>query len=474
MSGFSFVSARRLVDAYRAGRTDPVEVAQRVVEAVADSDRMDPPLRAFIAQRSEDVLEMAEASRRRYRSARPIGPLDGVPIAVKDEVEQKGYPTTVGTSFLGRAPAEEDSLAVSRLRRAGGVLLGKTNMHEAGLGVTGINPHHGPVRNPYDANRISGGSSSGSAAAVAAGFCPMALGADGGGSIRIPAALCGVVGIKPSYGRVSERGAFPLCWSVAHLGALAGTVEDGVRVLEIIAGRDQEDPNTWAQPPLDLSGCLEGDVEGLRVGICSDFFDQASPEVSEICMAAVRRLESEKAQIVDLDIDSLEYVRPVHYVTIGVEMATALYEHRKEHRRSFAPDTRILLEVAAGIPAVDYLRAQQLRTRVCRGFDDALRLADVIISPTTGRTAAPIRPEAIACGESDQEVLEAMTVFSFAANATGLPAVTVPVGYDGEGLPIGMQIMARSWQESVALRVAAAAESAFEPTRPERFFDLLG
>jgi Asp-tRNA(Asn)/Glu-tRNA(Gln) amidotransferase A subunit family amidase len=245
-------------------------------------------------------------------------------------------------------------------------------------------------------------------------------------------------------------------------------------MLELISGPDPADPTTLGQPELDLAGTVVGQIDGLRVGICSDFFDQASSEVAEICRRATKELESRGAKILDLDIGSLELVRAVHYVTIGVEMATALHEYREENRRRFAPDTRILLEVAANVPAVDYLRAQRLRTRICRSFDRALAQADVIVSPTTALTATPIRPEAVAHGESDQKVLEAMTAFSFAANVTGLPAVSVPVGYDGDGLPVGLQVMGPMWEESRLVRVAAAAERhCWEPRRPQRFFELL-
>jgi Asp-tRNA(Asn)/Glu-tRNA(Gln) amidotransferase A subunit family amidase len=473
MSAFSFVGTDALVEAYRQGRTDPEAVAKRVLEAVAEMDRLDPPLRAFVAQRSEDVLNMARSAHQRYANKAPRGPLDGVPVAVKDELHQQGYPTTVGTRFLGRRPAERDATVVQRLRKAGAVLLGKTNMHEAGIGVTGINPHHGPARNPYDPQRITGGSSSGSAAAVAAGFCPLALGADGGGSIRIPAALCGVVGIKPSYGRVSEHGAFPLCWSVAHVGPLAGTLSDAVRGLELISGSDPHDSNTWRQPPLDLAAVLKGQVRGMRIGICKAFFDSAENEVAEVCMKVLEQLEAQGARLVEIEIDGLEYVRPVHYITIGVEMAAALYEHTKEHRKEFGADTRILLEVAGEVSAVDYIRAQRLRTRICRGFNTAFERIDVLSSPTTSTTATEIRPAALRAGENDQKVLEDMTDFSFAANLTGLPAVSVPAGYDGCTLPIGIQFMGPMWGEAIMLQAAAAVDRLVKRKKPNRFSDLL-
>jgi Asp-tRNA(Asn)/Glu-tRNA(Gln) amidotransferase A subunit family amidase len=219
--GFRFRGIRDYEAAYRAGITTAEQVGERVLEAIAASDRSPAPLRAFISWDAEDVRKQARAAAERWRSGRPLGPLDGVPIAVKDEIDLVPYPTTAGTRFLGSRKVTSDSTVAARLRSAGALLIGKTNMHEIGILPNGVNPHHGTVRNPYDPTREAGGSSSGSAAALAAGLCAAAIGADGGGSIRIPAAFCGIVGLKPTFGRVSEFGAVPLAWSVAHLGPLA-------------------------------------------------------------------------------------------------------------------------------------------------------------------------------------------------------------------------------------------------------------
>ena len=219
--GVVFRTVRDYARAYRDGTITPEEVARRVLDAIAASDAGERPLRAFIASDREDVLGQARAAAARIRAGRPLSLLDGVPVAVKDEVDQTPYPTTVGTTFLGRGPCAEDATSVARLRVAGALLIGKANMHEIGINPNGANAHYGPARNPYDPARDSGGSSSGPAVAVAAGLCPVSLGADGGGSIRIPASLCGMVGLKPTFGRISEHGAAPLDWSVAHLGPSA-------------------------------------------------------------------------------------------------------------------------------------------------------------------------------------------------------------------------------------------------------------
>ncbi len=219
-----------------------------MLTAIEASDATKPPLRTFIASNPDDVLRQAEAATHRIRNGQALSLLDGVPVAVKDEVDMVPCPTTVGTAFLGPRPAKQDSTVVARMRATGAVLLGKTNMHEIGIGVTGLNLHHGTPRNPYNPDHYTGGSSSGSAAAVAAGLCPVAISADGGGSIRIPSSFCGLVGLKPTFGRISEFGAAPLCWSLAHLGAIAATATDAALAYGVLAGPDPQDANSLHQP----------------------------------------------------------------------------------------------------------------------------------------------------------------------------------------------------------------------------------
>jgi Asp-tRNA(Asn)/Glu-tRNA(Gln) amidotransferase A subunit family amidase len=224
--GYRFETVADFARAYRGGQLSPVDVARRLADACSSLDERDPAMQLLIAQDADDLMAQAEASAARFAAGEPLGVFDGVPVAVKDELDQVPYPTTVGTAFLGRESADEDATVAARFRAQGALLFGKTAMHEIGIGVTGLNPHHGTPRNPYDPGHFTGGSSSGPAAVVAAGLCPVAIGADGGGSIRTPAALCGISGLKATYGRISEHGAYPLCWSVGHVGPLAATVLD--------------------------------------------------------------------------------------------------------------------------------------------------------------------------------------------------------------------------------------------------------
>ncbi|MDP6944677.1 MAG: amidase, partial [Myxococcota bacterium] len=290
--GFQFTTVADYALAYRQGDATPLDVAQRVLDATRASEASDPAMRLFIAQDNDDVLAQARAATERHKRGVPISGFDGVPVAVKDEVDMTPYPTTVGTRFLGRLTASNDATVVSRLRKAGAVLIGKANMHELGLGVTGINPHHGAARNPYDPSRVTGGSSSGSAATVAAGLCPVAIGADGGGSIRIPASLCGVVGLKPTFGRISEHGAAPLCWSVAHLGPIAATARDAAAAYALMAGPDPADPHTARQPAVHLQGFDRESLEGVHLGIYRPWFEHADAAVVTACKEGVRRLQA--------------------------------------------------------------------------------------------------------------------------------------------------------------------------------------
>jgi len=459
-AGFAFESVADLARAYREGMTGPVEVAERVLQSYRIGEAEDPPLRALVAQNEADLLTQARASAERLAAGRPRSPLEGVPIAVKDELDQRGYPTTVGTCFLGEEPAGKDATTVARLRGMGALLIGKTNMHEIGIGVTGLNPHHGPARNPYDRSRATGGSSSGSAAAVAAGLCPAALGADGGGSIRIPASLCGLVGLKPTFGRVSEHGAAPLCWSVAHVGPLGATSADAAVVFAAIAGPDPEDPNSLGHPPVRLDRFREGgeDCPGLRVGVYEPWFEHAQPDVVAVCRQMLDRLGDAGAEIRAIEIPDLDLLRAVHLVTIVSEMAAAHDEYYAEHRADYGYDTRISLALARSLKATDYVHAQRHRAAICETFGRVLGEVDVIATPATGRTAPVLPADALKTGESNMETLSQIMRFAPAANVTGLPAISFPAGYDSQGLPIGFQVIGRPWDEDLLLRLARLAE----------------
>lgn len=466
-------SANDYTRAYLAGSLSPIQVAERVSAAITQSNAADKPLRAIIAHQVDDLMTQARASAQRYADGVPLGPLDGVPVAVKDEVDQVPYPTTVGTSFLGTTPATTDATVVARLRAVGALLIGKANMHELGIGVTGLNPHHGVVRNPWDASRHTGGSSSGSAASVAAGLCPLALAADGGGSIRIPAALCGVVGLKPTFSRVSEHGAAPLCWTVGHLGPIGVTVRDAALGYAILAGPDPLDPATAGQPAPDLNAIERLDLTGVRLGVCTPWFEDATPDVVARCKDVLTVLKEAGATVHEVSMDTIDAVRLAHLVTIASEMCASQLPHDGEHRRDYGLDVRINFAVARSFGAADYAHAQRIRRAGYEEFMRVLSDVDAIITPTTGCTAPPINEAALPNGESNLVLLSEIMRFAAQANLLGLPAISLPAGLDSQGLPVGFQAMGRPWSEALLLRIAHVAEQRIALPRPPTFFDLL-
>ena len=446
-------------------------MAERLLAAIEASTRAAPPLRAFVHVEPRDLLAQAHASAERLRQGKPLSILDGVPVGVKDELDQRGLPTTVGTSFLGRVPASTDAETAGRLRALGALLAGKTNMHELGLGVTGVNPHHGAARNPHDPRHMTGGSSSGSASAVAAGLVPIALAADGGGSIRIPASLCGLVGLKPTYGRVSEAGAASLCRRVARVGAAAAAVADAARADAALAGPDPRDENTLRQPPPHLDGLGDG-VRGLRLGIYRPWFEDAAPEVVRACDAVVDGLRREGATIVEVEVPDLAVLRAAHLVTIVSEMAASQLPHL-EHRGRYGADVRLNLALARRLSASDYPHAQRARARLYRSVRATLERVDAILTPSTACTAPRIESDMLGSGLSDLAMTDRIMRFAPLANLTGLPAIWFRAGHDDAGLPIGLQALSRPWDEALLLRIAAAAEPLVARRAPAVRFSLL-
>ncbi|MBK9782242.1 MAG: amidase [Anaerolineales bacterium] len=471
--GFVFTSIHEYANAYRAGTLTPEDVAKRVLEAIEQSDASNQPLRAFIAVNREDVLRQAKESTQRFKDGKPLSIFDGVPVAVKDEIDMTPYPTTVGTSFLGKTPAREDATVVARLRSAGALLIGKTNMHEIGINVTGLNPHHGTTRNPYNPAHFTGGSSSGSATAVAAGFVPVAIGADGGGSIRIPAGFCGLVGLKATYGRVSEFGAFPLDWTVAHIGPIAGSATDAALTYALIAGPDPKDDISLHQPLPSIKGWDDTNLKGLRIGIYREWFNHADKEVVAACEAMLKQFEAMGCEVKEIVIPNLEANRIAHTVTIVSEMVQGMSQTYDAHHTEHGLDVRINLALGRQFSADDYVKAQRIRTRMIAHFNKAFNDVDVILTPTTAIAAPEIKKGALPDGESDLSVTVEIMRFATAANLTGLPAITFPVGYTQKGLPIGMQAMGRAWDEVTLLRLAYAAEKVVEHKAPQVHFKVL-
>lgn len=460
--------------AYLSGTATPTAVAEALITAEAEARAAAPPLPFFASFDPGALRAAAAASTRRYASKTPLSPLDGVPFGVKDEVDVGGHATSAGTAFLAeRRPAEGTVPAVQALLGAGALLAGKTTMHEIGIGTTGLNPAGGTALNPFDPGRHSGGSSSGSAVAVAAGLVPFALGCDGGGSIRIPAALCGAVGLKPTAGRVCAAPGPDLCPTVDVLGPIAATVADCALLYAVAANRGHGEHGAAAplQPlalpaPLAPAHAAERALGGVTIGVYTPWFDHGEPEVVAACRDALHVLEAAGAAIKEVSIPGIRTLDVAHTATIASEMRACLGPHLAHGptRRRLNPSTRISLAVADGVTAPMYVNAQRVRRRADA---DARALfagqgIDFLATPTTPCAAPAVRPGALAGDSSDLPTVTRLMRYARMANFLGLPAVTVPVGAAG-GLPVGLQLIAPAWHEASLLRAAAVLEARLAP-----------
>jgi aspartyl-tRNA(Asn)/glutamyl-tRNA(Gln) amidotransferase subunit A len=448
-------SIDELAPRIRAGKISPVALTEACLDRVRTHD---DKLKSFIHVAAR-ALEQARRAERDIAGGAWHGPLHGVPIGIKDNYLTADMPTTVGSTAPGLAFPMRDSAAAARLRAAGAVLIGKTRTHEFAWG--NVTP---PVRNPWDLTRVPSGSSGGSGAAVAARFCPAAMGSDTGGSIRMPAAACGIVGLKPTFGRVSRDGIVPHSWSLDHAGPLTRTVADAAHLLNVLAGYDAADPACQDQPVPDYIKALGRPVKGLRVGVCRNhFFERNQEEVERAVEQAIDSFAEQGAQVVDFRIPNLQYGLGAIF---AIELASSTAYHdvslRKGRTPHFQSDVRSLVEMGRFVTAADYLKAEQLRTVLIEDFRRAFEKVDVIVGPTTPITAWKSGEWTVKVGGKDESVLAASWRFTFPYNLTGLPAISVPCGFDREGLPIGLQIAARPFDEMTLLTAAHAYERAHE------------
>lgn len=471
--GVRLETIARFAKAYREGSTDPVAVVRKLDGHITRLDAEPDRLALFIARRFNEALAAAEASAERIRKGQALSVLDGVPVVVKDEIDLAGFPTTLGTKFM-RTPATTDSAVAARLKAAGAVIIGKANMHEIGINPIGVNPHHGACRNPYDRARITGGSSSGSAATVAAGLAPLSIGADGGGSIRIPAALCGVVGLKATFGRIPESGVPPLCWNPGHVGPLGLTVADVAIGYSLIAGPDEGDPVSWRQSAVHLTGMEDRSLKGLRLGVCKPYFEDADGEVLARCREALKACTDAGAVVVEIPPPDLNVMLWAHAIIILSEMATAMLPHTTEDSRRFGLDARTSLAIGRHFRATDYVHAMRHRHAITRQYLELMKSVDAIVTPTTATTAPRINEKSLPDGESNLVLSDALLRFIRAGNLTGFPGISVPAGYDGSGLPVGIHFLARPYQEHLLFRLGRVVEASVPRRAPRHHVEVLG
>ncbi|MEM1345056.1 MAG: amidase, partial [Pseudomonadota bacterium] len=435
-----------------AGRLSSVELTQACLERTQATEAA---LNAYVVQTPEAALKAAHKADAERASGQVRGPLHGVPVAVKDLIDMAGLVTTCSSAVRRDfPPAHEDAAVVARLKDAGAVIVGKTHTHEFAYGIATPT-----TRNPWDTARIPGGSSGGSAASVAVGGCAMGIGSDTGGSIRIPAALCGLVGLKPTYGRVSRAGVASLSWSLDHVGPLTRTVADAALCLDAMAGFDARDPASLDVACAAASELGQG-VKGLRIGWPSDYFlTDLQPAVAEAAAKARDRLASEGAEIVEVAIPHADLILAVEYALCLPEASSYHYETIRSRPHLYNEDVRIFLEAGALLPASVYLQAQRARLPIKAGFAALFEGIDALLAPTVAATAVPCDTPSLTWESGREEPLNPVYVrFSAPANVTGLPSISVPAGCDGQGLPIGVQIMGPALSEARICRIAQVLE----------------
>ncbi|XP_031096931.1 fatty acid amide hydrolase-like [Ipomoea triloba] len=480
---FRYWKIRDYAHAYRLKLTTPSVVAERFISAMEEFDAKNPTAPLLISFKPDEVRKQAAASTQRFEEGNALSILDGIFVAIKDDINLYPHTTKGATTWLHEVyEVEEDAISVSRLRSCGVILVGKANMHELGLGTTGNNPNYGTTRNPHAPERYTGGSSSGPAAIVASGLCSAALGTDGGGSVRIPSSLCGVVGLKTTYGRTDIGGSLCDSGTVEIIGPITATVEDAILVYAAILGSSPANrialkPALPCIPTLSSNESL--DVLGsLRLGKYTEWFnDVFSTEISDKCDDVLNQLSKEYGcKTIEIAIPELHEMRTAHIVSIGSESLCSLnpdVEDGKGVRLTY--DTRTNLAFFRSFSASDYVAAQCLRRRIMYYHMEIFKNVDVIVTPTTGMTAPIIPPSALSAGETDMQVSGNLMRFIIAANLLGLPAISVPVGYDKQGLPIGIQLIGRPWCEASILRLAAAIEEncSAPKKKPLQFYDIL-
>ncbi|MDP1547689.1 MAG: amidase [Anaerolineales bacterium] len=439
----SLTDQRDLIKNREVNASDLAEACYRQIE------RLNPTLNAFITvvPPGQDELPSEGST-----------PLFGIPVAVKDLYDTKGIRTTGGSKFFADNIPIKDAFVVQKLKKAGARVIGKTNTHEIALGVTNNNPHFGACRNPWNVNCTPGGSSGGSAVAVATGMALTALGTDTGGSIRIPASLCGVVGLKPTFGRVSLRGILPLSWNLDHAGPITRKVEDAAIMLQVMGGYDKYDPASVKTLPGDYSSHIRDTIRDRKVAFAvGNFIEEATdPEVRQAVEQAAKVLEEQGATITEVNMDFLKEAALANALMTQADAAAFHRERMQAHPDWFGADVRQRLETGAGFTSSEYALARRTQAEVKRRCDILFDEYDVLVLPTT-----PI-PAPVLEGEDAIERARLLTRFTAPFNLTGLPALSVPCGFTTNGLPIGLQIASRAWNEAGVLRIGYAYQQATE------------
>lgn len=429
----------------------PVEVTAELLKQI---ERKNPTLNAFVTLTAERAMAEARNAEAEIMRGDYKGPLHGIPIVHKDLYHTQGIRTTASSKVLEHFIPAEDATIVRKLKDAGSILLGKVQTHEFAAGGFTDSKHFGPCLNPWDRNRIPGGSSGGSAVSVAAGLAYMATGTDTAGSIRNPAACCGIVGLKPTYGRVSRKGIIPLSWSLDHSGPMTRSVKDAALTLQVMAGFDPEDATSAAVQVPIYTDSLRTDLKDVKIGIPTNYFSEGlHPEVESAVSEAINTLCQLGAEIVEVSLPSISYAMDTILTIALSEMASIHAERYTNQRNDFGEDVQKQIELGQAIPAVLYLQAQRVRNLIQGDFMSAFSKVDAIVTPTMP-IFAPLRSKV----NSDQDLIR----FTLPANLANLPALSLPCGFSSEGMPIGLQIIGKPFAEGEVLGIGHAYEQSTE------------
>ncbi len=466
MSELTDLSIAQLSAGYRDKSLSPVDVTEACLDRItAENDKVN----AFVLVCADEARAEAKAAEAEIAAGNWRGPLHGVPIGHKDLYQTAGIRSTSASRVLENHVPQEDATSVARLKAAGVIMLGKLNTHEFAYGPTNDSSMFGPCRNPWDTERFSGGSSGGSGAAVALGMCAGATGSDTGGSIRIPSACCGITGLKPTYGRSSRAGIFPLCWTMDHAGPMTRSAEDAALMFQPMPGPDGRDATVPDRPTPDYAAALTGEVKGLKIGVPKrHFFDRAMPEVADAAEAALGVLESMGAELREVDIAHIDHAAAAAMV-IYLSEGTAYHEdHIGTIGELYTDQVRLFLELGNYVLAKDYLHAQRFRTLLGHAMADVLTEVDVMAMPTLPLTAQPIGQEMIEIRGQSESLFGAILRNTEPFDLTGLPVLSVPCGFDSDGMPISLQIAGRPFDEDGVLDVGHAyqQESDWHTRRP--------
>ena len=444
-----------------AGRElSPVEIVDAHLRRI---DGTDGALNSFITLLRDESMAAAREAERAIASGGYIGPLHGLPIGLKDLYYTKGVRTTMGSKIMGEFVPDADAAVTERFHAAGAILIGKLQMHEFALGATSENPHYGPAHNPWDTGRMTGGSSGGSGSAVASGQCMGALGSDTGGSVRIPASLCGIVGLKPTFGRISRYGVYPLSWSFDTVGPMTRTVRDAALILNAIAGHDSRDLSSSRRPTEDFDERLEDGISGVRIGIPKEyFFEKTEPQVTDAVREAASVLEDLGASVDEVSIPVLEHSQTISTPISQAEASQIHTEHLRDRALDIGADVRGRLYQGALIPATDYIKAQRARTVYNARMAEAFQRFDALIAPTCPVGAPELGERTVQVGDVAEPTLALLSRLTRPFNVSGVPTVSLPCGFTSYGVPIGLQIAGRPFEDAAVLRIAHAYEQATE------------